>query len=71
MRDTRLEIRDVHCDSCAARIESLLEREPGVRGAEVRLAEGHARVRYNEHAISEARLREVIENGGFEASSSA
>jgi hypothetical protein len=23
-------------------------------------------VRYNEHAISEARLREVIENGAFE-----
>ena len=59
------------CNVCAARIESLLEREPGVREAEVRLAEGHAQGRYNEHAISEARLREVIENGGFEASSSA
>jgi copper chaperone len=59
----------MHCHGCAARIKSLLEREPGVRRAEVRFAEGRARVRYNGHAISEARLREVIENGSFEASS--
>ena len=69
MRDTTLEIRDMHCDGCAARIKSLLEREPGVRGAEVRLAEGHARVRYNEHAISVERLGEVIANAGFEVTS--
>ena len=66
MRDTSLEIRGMHCDGCAARIKSLVEREPGVREAEVSFAEGHARVRYNEHAISEASLREVIENGAFE-----
>jgi hypothetical protein len=28
-------------------------------------------VRYNDHPISEARLRALIENGGFEASASA
>ena len=44
---------------------------PGVREAGVSFAEAHAVVRDSGHATSEARLREVIENGGFEASSSA
>lgn len=71
MQTIRLEIRGMHCGGCAARIRTLLAGEPGVREAEVSFSEGHARVRFNEHAVSEARLREVIENGGFVASSSA
>ena len=71
MQTIQLEIRGMHCDGCAARLKGLLEREPGVREAEVSFAEGRARVRYNEHAVSEARLRAVIETGGFEAPASA
>jgi copper chaperone CopZ len=37
-----------------------------VREAEVSFREGHARVRYNEHAASVERLVEIIENAGFE-----
>ncbi len=66
MRTMQFEIRGMHCDGCAARLRTLLERASGVREAEVSFAEGRAGVRYNEHAISEARLREVVENGGFE-----
>ena len=66
MQTIGLAIEGMHCESCAARISTLLAREPGVREAEVSFREGHARVRYNEHAASVERLVEIIENAGFE-----
>ena len=38
---------------------------PGVREATVSFADGLARVQYNPHAVSEGRLVDVIEGGGF------
>jgi len=58
-------IDGMHCDGCADRIRTLLSKEPGVRAARVSFAEGSAEVRYNPHTVGEARLREVIETGGF------
>lgn len=55
----------MHCEGCAERIRMLLRKEPGVRQAEVSFAEGSAEVRYNPRTVSEARLREIIEMGGF------
>ena len=66
MQTIGFKIRGMHCDGCAARIRMLLEREPGVREAGVSFHEGHACVRFNEHAADIERLVEVIENAGFE-----
>ncbi len=65
MNTVTIKIEGMHCDGCAERITTLLEKEPGVRDAAVSFADGHARVRYNSHAIHEDRLVEVIEGGGF------
>ena len=65
MNTVSIKIDGMHCDGCAGRIKTLLEGAPGVRGATVSFADGLARVRYNPHAVSEGRLVEVIEGGGF------
>jgi len=66
MQTIQLAIGGMHCDGCAARIRTLLAREPGVREAEVSLPERQARVRFNAHAASVERLVEVIEHAGFD-----
>ncbi len=65
MNTVTIKIEGMHCDGCAERITTLLQKEPGVRDAAVSFADGQARVRYNSHAIHEDRLVEVIEGGGF------
>ncbi len=65
MNTVSIKIDGMHCDGCAERIKTLLERAPGVREATVSFADGLARVRYNGHAVSEDGLVAVIEAGGF------
>ena len=65
MKTVSLRIDGMHCDGCAERITTLLEKAPGVRDAAVSFADGQARVRYNPHTVNEAGLVEVIEQGGF------
>ena len=60
-----LKIDGMHCESCAARLASLLSKEPGVREAPVSFADGAARLRFNPRVVSEKRLVEVVEQGGF------
>jgi copper chaperone len=66
MQTIQLAIQGMHCDGCAARIKTMLERKPGVREADVSFHEEHARVRFNENAVGPAQLVEVIEHAGFE-----
>ncbi len=65
MNTVTIKIEGMHCDGCAERITTLLQKEPGVRDAAVSFADGQARVRYNSHATHQDRLVEVIEGGGF------
>lgn len=66
MGEAVLKIEGMHCDGCAERIRTLLEREPGVRHAEVSLTNKQARVKFNLRKVDEGRLVEVIEIAGFE-----
>ena len=65
MKTVTFRIEGMHCDGCAERIKVVLEKAPGVREATVSFADGLARVQYNPHAVSEGRLVDVIEGGGF------
>ncbi len=62
---TNINVDGMHSNGCAEHIKTQLGKEPGVRAAEVSFAEASAEVRYNPHTVSEARLREFIETGGF------
>jgi copper chaperone len=65
METKTITVEGMHCDGCASRVKGLLEKEPGVREADVSYQAGEARVKYNEHAVQENRLREVIEGAGY------
>lgn len=62
-----IKIEGMHCDGCANRVKGLLEKEPGVREAEVSYQAGEARVKYNEQSIAVDRLRQVVEQAGYTA----
>lgn len=65
MERTRLDIEGMHCDGCAARLQTLLAKEPGVCEARVSFTEGSAEIRYNPHRVDETRLREIVATAGF------
>lgn len=66
MRDAVLMIEGMHCDGCAERIKTVLEREPGVRAAEVSFTNKQARVIFNPRSVDDGRLVELVETAGFE-----
>ncbi len=66
MNETVLKIEGMHCDGCAERIRTVLEREPGVRAAEVSLTNKQARVKFNLRNLDNGRLVELVEAAGFE-----
>ena len=65
MKNAILKIDGMHCNGCAQTIKSLVEREPGVRMADVSYKEGQARVFYDPQAVSEDRLAELVEKPGY------
>ncbi len=71
METKTIRIEGMHCDGCASRVQGLLEKEPGVREAEVSYRAGEARVKFNEHTVGADRLRQVIERAGYTASEAA
>lgn len=65
METSTIKIQGMHCDGCASRVKSLLEKEQGVREADVSYEAGEARVKHSEHTVGKDRLREVIERAGY------
>ncbi|GBG00869.1 copper-translocating P-type ATPase [Azospira sp. I13] len=61
-----LELTGMTCAACAARIEKVLNRLPGVEGA-VNLAAERARIRYVPGLVDTARLISAVEKAGFGA----
>ncbi|MEE8436019.1 MAG: heavy metal-associated domain-containing protein [bacterium] len=66
MGEAVLKIEGMHCDGCAERIRTVLEREPGVRSAEVSFTNKQARVKFNLQRVDDGRLVELVETAGFE-----
>ena len=58
-------IGGMHCDGCAQRIKTLLEKQPGVRDAQVSFSSGLADVGYNPQVMTESKLVEIIDGAGF------
>ena len=58
-------IGGMHCDGCAQRIKTLLEKQPGVRDAQVSFSSGLAEVGYNPRVMTENKLVEIIDGAGF------
>jgi Hg(II)-responsive transcriptional regulator len=56
MKSLELKIEGMHCDGCAATIEALLTREPGVKVTSVSYAAGGGRILYDPGATDPGRL---------------
>jgi len=69
MNSVTFKVDGMHCDACAARIRTLLERNGGVREAAVSFKEGKAKVRYDPAAVDEKTLLAAIEKGGYKVAS--
>jgi len=65
MNMVNLKIESMHCDGCAAIIQSLLERQLGTQKVAASFKDAQARVLYDPQAISEDQLVAVVERGGY------
>ena len=65
MRDATLEIHGMHCDGCAARVNTLLDREPGAEAA-APFAVGCARSHHNEQVVGVELLIELVKIASVE-----
>jgi Cu+-exporting ATPase len=54
------------CASCVARVEKALKKIPGVRNATVNLATESARIEVASNDVTDARLRRVVRDAGYE-----
>jgi copper chaperone CopZ len=62
-----IKVKGMTCGSCAIAIEQTLKATEGVEGAEVSYESGEARVKYDDRKVSPAKLREIINDMGYEA----
>lgn len=61
-----ISIGGMTCASCVARVEKALNKVPGVISATVNLATESARIDVNDAELTDARLRRVIRDAGYE-----
>lgn len=67
MEEAVLTVRGMSCQGCVRNVTTLLTEVPGVTQVEVSLAEANARVLYDQQVVSLGRLRQVIDDAGFES----
>ena len=65
MKTVTFRIEGMNCDGCAETLKGLMEKQPGVRKAEISFGERLARVLYDPQSIGEERLIEIIQKPGF------
>lgn len=71
MRELAVRIQGMSCQGCVMNIERRLRATSGVQTVTVDLADGSARIVYDDKVSTPATLIGVIENLGFDVVSSA
>lgn len=67
MKKTDLDIKGMHCASCAALINRSLSKADGVKEANVNYATGKALVVYDESKLSDNDLIKIVQSKGYDA----
>ncbi len=62
-----LPLLGMHCVACAARIEEALQQSSGVENANVNFATTRATVQFDSQITNPHKLREVVQNAGYDA----
>lgn len=65
MKKISWKIEGMHCGGCARTIEARLNREPGVRQAEVAYPAGTARMLVDPDVAMLERVIDLLEQGGY------
>jgi len=65
MKTVTFKVEGMHCGGCAAIVQSLLERNAGVKKAAASFEEREARVLYDSQTVTEEQLIALIEQGGY------
>jgi len=65
LKTVKFQLETLTCPSCIAKIEGVLNKEPGVEMAKVLFNSSKVKVQYDEEEISSERLGELIEKVGF------
>lgn len=65
MKTTRFRLETLTCPSCISKIESVLNKEPGVENAKVRFNSNSVKVDYNSEKINAKKLASIIEALGY------
>ena len=65
VKSLELKVEGMHCDGCAATIEALLAREPGVKATSISYAAGGGRILYDPGATDPRQLAAAIERAGY------
>ncbi len=66
-KTTKIKVEGMHCKMCSASVTKALKATPGVERAEVSFETGEAVIQYDDRKVTEAKLREVINDTGFKA----
>jgi copper chaperone CopZ len=64
-KSTQLNIKGMTCGGCVASVKRVLEAVPGVKAADVSLANARASVRHDD-TLDTRRLKTAVEEAGFE-----
>ena len=65
MKTVSFKISGMHCNGCAQIVQSVLERNEGVRTCSASFADGVVRILFDPARIDENRLMAVIEQAGY------
>ncbi|WP_096435298.1 copper chaperone CopZ [Alteribacter populi] len=67
MKKETIQVEGMTCDHCKASVEGALKSVDGVQMAEVNLKEKNVTVQYDEANVSLDKLKEEIDDQGFDA----
>ncbi len=64
MKKTKIKIQGMHCASCAINIEKNLQKQKGVKNANVNYALSQSFIEFDENLVDEQTLKQIIEQTG-------
>ncbi len=65
MNTVTFKVEGMHCGGCAQIIQSLLEKQAGVRAVKVSFEDGQARVLHDPQTVAADQLAAAIEKAGY------
>ncbi len=66
MKQTIMEVPELHCDGCESTVEKAVGRLAGVERVSASFQSGQVEVDYDEAVTNEQEIRSLIEEAGYE-----